>query len=188
MRRFSILLCLALLSACMLVNDFGAAWDEAKPDICLGKIGESLYYAEFRRDPEGKEHGDYVRGLKRDSGNFLLLKQSPDDKGGRMYRFTVKNGIFQRWRINPAMRTTFEKDYPNAPVSLKRDTITFDTLGDAEWKLIDAIAADEAYWEIEDQTLYNTLANPSCRFDDRDLSQYDEFGAPKDQGKPKPSK
>lgn len=188
MPRLIALLALSLLAACMLVNDFGEYWNKAKPDLCLSKIGESLYYTEFRRDPEGKEMGDYVRGLKRDNANYLLLKQNADDAGGRMYRFTVRNGIFQRWRIDPAMRSTFERDYPDAPVSLKRDTITFETLGDAEWKLIDEIAGKDEYWEIEDQTLYNTLANPTCTFDDRDLSQYDQFGAPKDQGAPKPTK
>ena len=113
-----------------------------------------------------------ARGLKRPNGkNYLLLKKDAADKGGRMYRFEVVNGIFQRYRIVPTMRKTFEENYPDAPVSLERDTIAFETLGQKEWDLIDNIATQEEYWEQEDATLYNTFRNPSCHFDDCDLSR-----------------
>jgi len=171
--RHSILpaVALAMLAACILVDDFGESWNEAKPDECLSKIATSLYYTEFRRNPDDVKIDEVTRGLSRPNDtDYLLLKQSPSDSGGRMYRFQVVNGIFQRLRIVPTMRATFEKNYPNAPVSLKHDTIRFDTLGEKEWELIDNIATQPEYWEIEDQTLYNVLRNPMCRFDDRDLS------------------
>lgn len=171
MKQISALLVLAVLAACMLVKDFGTAWNEAKPDKCVSKIASSLYYTEFQRDPEGKDMDLYARALSRPNGKYyLLLKQDPNDAGGRMYRFDVVNGIFERLRVVPTMRKTFEENYPDAPVSLERDTITFTTLGTKEWELIDNIATQPEYWEIEDQTLYNTFRDPSCRFDDRDLS------------------
>lgn len=171
MRKTLALLALAALSACMLVKDFGAAWNEAKPDKCVSKIASSLYYTEFQRDPEGKDMDTLAHALTRPNGkHYLLLKKDAEDAGGRMYRFEVVNGIFERLRVVPTMRKTFEQNYPDAPVSLERDTISFETLGSKEWDLIDNIATQPEYWEIEDQTLYNTFRDPSCRFDDRDLS------------------
>src|SRR5688572_5986926 len=135
MRKFVAAAALALLAACMLVEDFGPAWNEAKPDECLGKLAESLYYSEFMRNPEGKDMGAIARGLSRPNGTtYLLLKKDPADRGGRMYRFQVVNGIFQRLRVVPTMKATFEQNYPDAPVSLDRDTILFKTLGAKEWE------------------------------------------------------
>lgn len=172
MKKTLALAALAMLSACMLVKDFGETWNEAKPDKCISKIAGSLYYAEFQRDSEGLDMDKLVHALKRPNGkSYLLLKKDPEDKGGRMYRFDVVNGIFQRYRVVPTMRKTFEENYPDAPVSLERDTILFEQLGPKEWDLIDNIATQEEYWEQEDATLYNTFRDPSCRFEDRDLSK-----------------
>ena len=174
----SLLALTALLTACMLVKDFGPIWNDAKADPCLNKIGESLYYTEFRRDPTGKNMENLARAFSHGGANYLLLKQEESDEGGRMYRFTVHNGIFQRYRVVPTMRAPFEEDYPDAPVSLARDTVTFETLGAKQLALLDAVSATPEYWEIEDQTLYNVLANPACRFDDRDLEKLNEENHP----------
>ncbi len=168
-RRFSLLAVLALLCGCILVDDFGAPWKAAKPDMCVSKIAQSLYYTEFRRDPAGKDMDTLAHAWTVDGQHYLLLKQDVADKGGRMYKFTVVQGIFQRYRLNPTMRAQFEKDYPNAPVSLARDTVTLKSLDAATIKLLTDIGSKQDYWEIEDQTLYNTLLNPECRFEDRDL-------------------
>lgn len=174
MRRLLPALALAVLAACMLVGDFGKYWDEAKPDECLSKIGKSLYYTEFRRDPEKMDLDTVIHALTRPNGSsYLLLKENADDKGGRMYRFQVVNGIFQRMRLVPTMRKTFEQNYPDAPVDLSRDTVSFKHLGEKEWELIDNIATQDEYWEVEDQTLYNIFKSPACRFEDRDLSKLD---------------
>ena len=69
------------------------------------------------------------------------------------------------------MRDLFETDYPNAPVSLKRDTVRFETLDKASEKLLTEIANKPEYWQIEEQTLYNVIRNTACRFDDRDLTK-----------------
>lgn len=164
---------LLLLSGCILVDRFGAAWDKATPDMCLSKIAESLYYAEFNRDPSAYKIDDLARAITLDGEHYLLLKEAPGDEGGRLYRFRVVNGIFERFRLNPTMRKTFEANYPNAPLSLKRDTVTLKSLGEAEVKLLTNIAKQPEYWESEDKTLYNTLRNPTCRFEDRDLTKID---------------
>lgn len=167
-------LLLTLLCACILVDDFGAIWKKATPDPCLSKIAESLYYAEFRRDPAGKDITQLARGWSQDGFHYLLLKKNADDVGGRLYRFTVTNGIFQRYRLDPTARTSFEKSYPDAPVSLAHDTVTLKSLTQESMKLLTEIAGKADYWEIEDQTLYNTALNPFCRFDDRDLKTLDQ--------------
>ncbi len=171
-RRFIAPLLAALtLSGCILVDDFSPAWKTAEPDSCVSKIAASLYYSEFRRDPEGKDMKELAHVMTLGKNHFLMLKQEPTDKGGRMYRFGVVNGIFQRYRLNPSMKKTFIASHPNAPVSFKHDTVTLVKLGDAETKLLAEIAEQPDYWQIEDQTLYNTVLNPLCRFDDRDLKE-----------------
>ena len=171
MRQLLALACLlTLLSGCILVDRFGHAWDEAKPDTCLTKIAQSLYYAEYRRDPEKLDMRQIARGWTLDGHHYLLLKQAPEDAGGRLYRFTVTQGIFQRFRLNPTMRATFEKNFPHAPVSLHHDTVRLDALTPETETLLRTIASLPDYWEIEDQALYNPLRNTACRFDDRDLS------------------
>lgn len=160
-----------LLSACILVDDFGTAWKEAKPDICLSKMAESVYYTEFRRDPTDQKIENLARGWTKDGQNYLLLKKNESDVGGRLYRFTVVNGIFQRYRLSPTMRPTFEKEFPGAPVRIARDTVTLDALDTKTIPLLGEIAKRADYWEIEDQALYNTVLNPLCRFEDRDLEE-----------------
>jgi hypothetical protein len=167
LRILAITSALLTLNACILVNDFNAAWSEAKTDSCLSKLGESLYYSELRRDPTGKDMNELVRGWKFAGQNFMLLKKNTDDAGGRLYRFTVVHGIFQRYRLNPAMRATFKKDYPHATLRLSEDTVTLDILDTPTRKLLAEIVNKPEYWEIEDQTLYNPLRNPACLFEDR---------------------
>lgn len=173
-RYISLLFVLAALTACILVDDFGNAWNDAKPDPCVNKIAQSLYAGEFSRDPSGYEIEQIAREITWDGENFLLLKKSPDDKGGRIYRFRVTNGIFERLRLVPTMRTQFEMDYPNAPVSLKRDTVTIPNLEKAPRDILVSIAKKPEYWEAEDKTLYNVLSNPTCRFEDRDLKKLEQ--------------
>lgn len=174
MRRLLSIIALLTLTACILVDDFGDAWNQAKPDPCVDKISQSLYYGEFNRDPAELKVEDYARAWTVDGQNFILMKQRPNDKGGRIYRFEVINGIFVRYRLVPTKRDDFARDYPNAPVSVTRDTVTVKDLGPDIQKLLVDIAKKPEYWEVEDKTLYNTMRNPLCRFEDRDLSELDE--------------
>ncbi len=162
------------LTACILVDDYGPVWDKAKPDMCVNKIAESLYYGEFNRDPADLKIDDIARAITFDKHDYLLLKQHPSDKGGRLYRFEVVNGIFVRYRLAPTKRDDFKRDYPTAPVALNRDTVTVKDLGPEVQKLLAEIADKTEYWEVEDKTLYNTMRNPTCRFEDRDLKTLDE--------------
>lgn len=174
---------LLALSGCILVDDFAPAWNTAKTDSCTSKIAESLYYSEFRRDPTAKDMKEHARTITLEKFHFLMLKKDADAKGGRMYRFGVSNGIFQRYRINPTMRKQFETDYPNAPVSFANDTVNLAQLGAEEMKLLAKISASPDYWEIEDQTLYNPLRNPLCIYEDRDLAALEAKDKAKAKGK-----
>lgn len=172
------------LTSCILVDDFGARWGEAKPDACVGKIAAALYYGEFRREMPMQESDNYARAITLGGQPYLLLKKQLDDKGGRLYRFTVKHGIFERYRLNPTMREAFEREHPNAPVSLARDTVTLAALTPEIEALLATISQDARYWESEDKTLYNPMRNPLCRFEDRDLKHLDDE-KPKKKRKPK---
>jgi hypothetical protein len=167
LRRCLAMMALLLLGGCILVDDFGAQWNKGVADNCVSKIAESLYYTEFRRDPADKDMANLAHTITVGDAHFLMLKKNAEDKGGRMYRFVVAGKsyyIFQRFRLDPTMREPFEKEHPNAPVSLAHDTVTLAQLGDAEMKLLAEISAKPEYWEIEDQTLYNTMKNPTCQF------------------------
>lgn len=185
LRFLGALATLLLLSGCILVDDFGKRWDEAKPDFCLNDIAKSLYIAEFRHNPDDDQVNieNLARAITLDGQHYLLMKKHPDDKGGRIYRFTISAGkelhashvVFQRWRLDPSMRETFLHDYPNSVAKLNRDTVTLPNLeGDAE-KLLGDIANKPEYWQIDDQTLYNSLRSPLCHFETRDLQADEKF-------------
>ena len=171
LRNWGLLAACAWLSACVLVDDFGRVWEQSRPDPCLERIAQSLYYAEFSRDPARYQAADVMRGFTWHGQHYLLLKKAPDDKGGRLYRFRVKNGIFERFRLAPTKRADFAREFPDAPVSLARDTVTLAMLDDTRLALLDAVAKRADYWEVEDKILYNPQLNPTCRFEDRDLKK-----------------
>lgn len=166
MARSCLLSALLLLSACILVEDFTPQWKNSATDPCISKIAESLYYSEFRRDPSNIDLSTLARYIHTGQQHFLLLKKSADQAGGRLYRFDVlKTGnytIFRRYRLDPTMRSTFEKDYPAAPVSFARGSVRLASLGEAELTLLAEISAKPEYWQTEDQTLYNPSNNPLC--------------------------
>ncbi len=178
------LLALFLLTGCILVDDFGKRWNEATPDPCISTLSESLYATEFRRDPEKKDMDTLARPITLNGNYYLLLKKDARDAGGRLYRFTIIHGIFQRWRLNPTMRTAFEVEYAHAPVTLERDTVSIHTLNAETEKLLLEISARPEYWEIEEQTLYNPLRDTACRFDDRPREELEDT-APKRPDKTK---
>ena len=156
-----------MLTGCILVDDFDAQFKKASPDPCISKLSESLYATEFRRDPEGKDMDMLARALTLEGHHYLLLKKDAADTGGRLYRFTIIHGIFQRWRLNPTMRTAFEIEYKDAPVRLERDTVSIRQLNNETQALLLELSKRPEYWEIEEQTLYNPLRDTACRFDDR---------------------
>lgn len=164
----------ALLGGCLLVDDFGDAWKQSMPDPCVNKLAQEIYFADFRRDPDGKDIDQLSHVLNLNGHTYILLKKAKGDKGGRLYRFTVATssvagGVFRRWRLDPTMRATFLKDYPNAPIEVSRDTVTIPKLDEATEKLLVEISDKPEYWQVEDQTLYNALHDPACRFDSSPL-------------------
>jgi hypothetical protein len=170
-RILPLLLLLPLLAACIIVRDFGGTWDKASGDICLNRINAALYYQVYEREYPEDKIADVARGITLSGEHYILMKQSPNDKGGFLFRFTVKGGVFTRYRLNPAARKLFEKEFPDAPVELRENTVTLAEFNDATLALLDKVAHDERFWETEDKTLYNTQLNPLCRFDDRDLKK-----------------
>jgi hypothetical protein len=137
---------------------------QAKADPCLMPIAESIHYQTFKRDLAKGDIDQLARGLKLENSNFLLLKKTPSDSGGNIYRFTVENGIFVRYRLNPAMREQFLRDHQNAPVHLRNDTARIDKLNDKTIDFLQKISGDASYWQKEDSAIYNPYANPQCGF------------------------
>lgn len=177
------------LTACILVDDFSPEWQKGKaPDSCLSKIVAGMYYNEFRRDPEQKDMSKLSRVIALGNQHFLLMKKEEADKGGRLYRFHIIHGIFQRFRLDPVMKEPFKVKYPNAPVDLSHDTVRIDALGEKETALLSEIANQPDYWEIEEQTLYNPALNEECTLDDRDLKAMKADTDRKKPAKPKARK
>lgn len=163
-----------VLSGCIIVDDFATHWDAATPDACLDRIADALYYQTYQRQLAEGEIGHLARGLKLEDQSFLLLKKNAEDNGGNLYRFEVENGVYTEFRLNPAMRDHFAETYPDAPVRIKRDTVTLPRLDEKTVSLLLTIARNPRYWEKKDAHLYNPLRNPTCAFDDRDLSKLDD--------------
>jgi hypothetical protein len=178
-KLLSLVTALTLLAGCILVDDFGARWGQAKVDPCLSEVAKSLYIAEFRKEPDDETMASLARGLTLDGQHYLLLKKYAKHAGGRIYRFTITAGknaehvVLQRWRLDPAMRQAFMNNYPNAVAKLDRDTVTLPTLDGAAQTLLTEIANKPEYWQIDDQTLYNLIRDPKCIFDTRDLTKKD---------------
>lgn len=168
MKRYLALLVLPLLTACIIIGDFGDAWDKAEGDICLNRINEALYPQVYERDVPETDIATLARGITLGDTHFILMKKQMKDAGGFLFRFTVEQGVFTRYKLNPTMRKTFLAENPDAPVKLSDSTVTLAKLDDASVALLEKIAKDARYWEVDDKTLYNPLKNTLCRFDDRD--------------------
>ena len=166
--------CMLTLSGCLLVRDFGSAWEKATPDACLSPIAAALHFEQFQRNLNEGEINTLARGISLDGKNFLLLKNQAGDAGGNMYFFKVESGIFYRYRLNPARRAQFEEAFPDAPVSIRRDTVTLPNLEGKAREVLMAVASQTDYWEVADSSMYNPLRDPQCRFEDRDLSTLDD--------------
>jgi hypothetical protein len=159
----------ALLSACVAASNFGNYWQKSLMDPCLMRIGEAVHFAQFNRTLQEKEITTLVRGLKLQNHYFMLLKERAGDVGGNLYRFEVTNGIFQRYRLNPAMRKVFAHDYPQAPVHFRFDTARLDLRDKNAVALLLEIAAKPDYWQVESKAMYNPTLDAACPFEDRDL-------------------
>lgn len=174
MKRFLILALLPLLAACIVVDDFGDAWENAKGDICLNRISTALYHQVHERDVKEEDIEEYARGITLNDQHYILMKKNTKDKGGFLFRFRVKEGVFTRYKLNPTMRKTFTTEYPDAPVNVGDDTVSITTLDTATTAALTKVALDARYWEEDDRTLYNPMRNAHCRFEDRDLKALEE--------------
>lgn len=174
MKRFVSLLVLPLLAACIVVDDFGSQWDKASGDICLDRINTALYHQVHEREVKEADIAAVARGITLNEHHYILMKEKPEDKGGFLFRFTVKDGVFTRYKLNPTLRKQFKEEYPDAPVNVGDDTVTLKSLGEDQVALLSKIAADEKYWESDDRTLYNPMHNKLCRYEDRDLSTLED--------------
>ena len=170
-RTLSFLLLLPLLAGCIIVRDFGEQWGEASGDICLNRISTALYYQVHEQEFPEDKITEVARGITLDGVHYILMKKTPEDAGGFLFRFTVKAGVFTRYRLNPAARELFAEAYPGAPVEVRENTVTLAAFTPETLALLARVAGDERFWEPEDKNLYNPQLNPTCRFDDRDVSK-----------------
>jgi hypothetical protein len=168
MKRLLILLPL-LLTACIVVDDFGDVWKKAEGDICLNRINVALYHQVHEREVQEDLIERVARGVTLDGHHYIVMKEKASDKGGFLFRFTVKNGVFTRYKLNPTMRKQFLSAHPDAPVQIDDNTVTLHILDDTHVALLNTVADEDKYWEMDDRTLYNPLRNKLCRFEDRDL-------------------
>lgn len=173
MKRLLIFLPL-LLNACIVIDDFGDAWKKAEGDICLNRINTALYAQVHEREVREDTIESLARGITLNGNHYILMKEKPSDKGGFLFRFTVKEGIFTRYKLNPTMRDRFTRDYPDASVNITDTTVTLANISPENLRLLTAISKEKIYWQEDDRTLYNPIQNKLCRFEDRDLNAKSE--------------
>lgn len=151
-----------MLSSCLLVDDFGDAWTQAHYDLCVARISRDLYYRIYNREVSESQMEPLARVLRDGDTTYLLLKENPDDAGGRLYRIAVDHGFYLQYRPVPTARERFTAEFPDSPISLRFGLARTPALTPEVLRELRLTAQHPGYWEIEDKALYNPWTSPAC--------------------------
>ncbi len=158
-----------LLSACIIVDDFGPAWEEAQEDLCISRLAEAFYENSYK-----KRHDSYdglIRTITINDANFILLKENASDAGGHLYPFFVETGILISKRADPVAREYYEDTYARDDVIVEEDTITLTSFDVGMQNHLAELNDDARLWEEDLKMLYNTRLDRTCRFEDRNIDE-----------------
>lgn len=148
------------LSGCIVVQDFGTYWNKGTQDTCILQIVEITM---LEGNARGVPTAELARTLKLGPHRFLMLRDRPNDIGGNLYRYEVKNGEYIAYRLNNDMQQRFLERYGNNKlVTLTNETATISQLNDESVKLLQAVAAEPDYWIVADRRPYNPAQRRDC--------------------------
>lgn len=167
MKNLLALLLAPMLSACLIVDDFGESWDAATPDICVTKLAAAFYEKSYKKTQF--DYAPLIRPISLGEAHFILVKENEKDEGGHLYPFFVDSGVLITKRGNPAKVEYAKKAYGKQGVTIKESTVTIDQLNNTSLKLLEQSYHDESLWEEDLKMLYNKQLSDDCRFEDRDL-------------------
>ncbi len=160
-----------LLTACIIVDDFGDYWAQGFNDPCLNDIGAELYQKSFEQAVPTEQSSDYIRAVRIGETLFFLIKKSPEDAGGHAYYFDVESGILNVYRPDPAQRHAFEAAYPNAMVELDKDTARLKILDANNSQLLASVARKEQFWNKDSSYIYNQRRSKECLLGDHPIEE-----------------
>lgn len=156
------------ISACIIIEDVSAQWENAPNDMCISALAPQFYKASFESTPE--KGTDISRSFTHKGIHFMLIKEHPKNVGAHLYRFKVENGVLISFRPDPTKRDAFEAAFPENPVIFKNDTAILPSLEADNLTFLANVAKKEHYWREDKKFLYNPLLREECIYDDRDLS------------------
>lgn len=98
-------------------------------------------------DATTKEETLYTRSLIRGQHSFLLVKNSPDDKGGTLHFYRIMQQRLVFFRPAKAQRKAFLAKYGNRGVEVSKDQVRIPVLDAQAMNTLIAAADDPKYWE-----------------------------------------
>lgn len=169
MKKITALLMLPFLTACLIVDDFRATWDEAQPDMCITKLAAAFYEKSFKKSQS--DYSQLIRPLSLGGAHFVMIKEHASDTGGHIYPFFVESGVLVTKRGNPTHLDYAKEEYGKQGISIKESTVTVKSLDNASKALLEQAYHDDRLWEEDLKMLYNKALSDACRFEDRDLEK-----------------
>lgn len=156
-RFFAALLCV-FLAGCVVVEDFGAYWEQGFIDSCVNDI---------MRGDGGKKNKDsrktaLMRSLRVGKHTFLMVREHQYDKGGTLQRYVVDNGFLVLYRLNESKREDFLKENPGSPIILTTETATIPLLDESALGILERVADDDSYWVESRRERYNLSHRRDC--------------------------
>lgn len=159
MKRLIALLSLCALSACIIVEDYAAKWDEAQYDPCLAVFAPRVSEFDLDKEPTA----EVVRWLPlAEHSALMLIKEKPENAGGHMYFYKMDGNVLTIFTPNKTTRSRFERDFASPPVRFDEDTVTLAELNDETLAFVREVSQKGEYWEVAESGLYNTAKNEAC--------------------------
>ncbi len=149
---------LALLNACIVVDDFGDYWNKGFIDNCVNEIASND--SDYDRASHHKTM--LLRSLRIGKHTFLMMRDDMDDKGGNLIRYKIEDGEYISYRLNESKRDDFLREYPSSVVVLTQETATIPVLNSESAGLLSAVSDDDSYWVESHRETYNAGRRPDC--------------------------
>lgn len=150
-----------LLSACIIVDDFGEYWAKGKTDRCIN----DLLYASMHADDasvEMKAITQTVRVIQFGGQDFIMMLNKPGSQDGNLIRYRIDGSEYVSYKLSEEKREQFLREHPHTSVVVTNDTVTIPQLNKETASLLGDIAGDNSYWTEASREPYNPKHRTDC--------------------------
>ena len=165
----SLLICISTimlwLSGCIIVEDFKDYWDRGsldsrldgvwhmpqsqKPAIIFSPTQDSYHIiVPDEVDTESLTPSEHARTLKIGRHHFLMIKNSEDNSGGDLVRYTIKNDMLTLYSPRSEKREDFQQNYAGSNILVNDHTARIKQLDVRTIRILQSFAAKPDYWEV----------------------------------------